>query len=480
MSSQDKNGHMLQIRQTSILAYTTGVLWYLGNCYWIYQTMHIYGEIPKLASVGILLLFALYVALYHALFGALFGLLQKGLTRRAVLWSAPVLWVAVELARSRITGFPWDMLGYTAVENTRVSRLAAYAGVMALSLLIAFVNVCWIAPSRSRAVSIDLRVVCAGLMIIAAYLLLGSRWFAPVAEPTTADAVLVQENLDVGAMTSAPIETKEDLLSSFSQLSIHPTFASGRPGKADLIAWPESPANFFDDDAEFRKAMSSLAVSTQTPVVVNDIGYGARLPGGHVEEYNSAAFFLPNGTYAGHYDKMRLVPFGEYVPYKPLFFFAGDLLGSLPFVPGQQRKLFTSGGHRYGVFICYESIFGNDIREFVKDGADVLVNISDDGWYGDSSAPWEHLDMVRMRAIENNRWVVRSTNTGITVAIDPYGRITAEMPRHMRGSMRAGFAYGQGLTLYTRFGDWIGWLCAAVTAGLVLTSLRGHGRLNVS
>ncbi len=125
--------------------------------------------------------------------------------------------------------------------------------------------------------------------------------------------------------------------------------------------------------------------------------------------------------------------------------------------------MFTADGKRYGVFICYESIFGDDIRHFADDGAEVLVNISDDGWYGDSSAPWEHLDMVRMRAIENDRWIVRATNTGITASIDPFGRVAASIPRHVRGSMLAGFAYRHHRTLYTRYGDWFGWVCVLIS-----------------
>ena len=132
--------------------------------------------------------------------------------------------------------------------------------------------------------------------------------------------------------------------------------------------------------------------------------------------YNSAAFFRADGTDGGRYDKMHLVPFGEYTPYKPLFFFVGHLLDDLLFIPGTQRRLFDANGKHYGVFICYESIFGDDMRQFARLGAQVLVNISDDGWYGDTSAPWEHLDMVRMRAIENRRWIVRATNSGITAA----------------------------------------------------------------
>jgi apolipoprotein N-acyltransferase len=210
-------------------------------------------------------------------------------------------------------------------------------------------------------------------------------------------------------------------------------------------------------------------------VIVNALSFGAKNEEGHLDEYNSASFFMPDGTYAGHYDKMRLVPFGEYVPYKPLFFFAGDLLGNLPFVPGKNRRLLSANGNQYGVFICYESIFGDDIRHFAEDGAQVLVNISDDGWYGDSSAPWEHLDIVRMRAIENDRWVVRATNTGITASIDPYGRMMESMPRHIRGSMTAHFGYISDVTFYTRHGDWFGWMCALATAAVLATGYSRRG-----
>ena len=164
---------------------------------------------------------------------------------------------------------------------------------------------------------------------------------------------------------------------------------------------------------------------------------------------------------------MHLVPFGEYTPYKQLFFFAGHLLDQLGFSPGTERRLFSADGHRFGVFICYESIFGNEVREFALNGAQVLVNLSDDGWYGDTSAPWEHLDMARMRAIENHRWLLRDTNTGLTASIDPEGRIVAKMPRHIRGAVEVPFAFLSGLTFYTRYGDWIGWLCAIVIVSVL-------------
>jgi apolipoprotein N-acyltransferase len=226
--------------------------------------------------------------------------------------------------------------------------------------------------------------------------------------------------------------------------------------------------------------MHDLALQAHTPVIANAISLGPLNADGHYDLYNSATFFLPDGSYDGHYDKMHLVPFGEYTPYKPLFFFVGHLLDDLVFIPGQQRRLLKTGGRAYGVFICYESIFGDDMRKFALEGAQVLVNISDDGWYGDTSAPWEHLDMVRMRAIENRRWILRATNTGVTVAIDPLGRITAHMPRHIRSSMKVAFGYRSDISFYSRYGDWFGWVCAIVTigflVGLIVLRLRFPAR----
>jgi apolipoprotein N-acyltransferase len=219
--------------------------------------------------------------------------------------------------------------------------------------------------------------------------------------------------------------------------------------------------------------MSTLARAANAPVIVGDIAFD---PDPQVErgydQYNSADFVAPDGSFVGRYDKMHLVPFGEYTPYKRLFFFAGSLLQDVGlFDRGTRRTVFPTGGHTYGTFICYESVFADEIREYADMGADVLVNISDDGWYGDTSAAWEHLNMVRMRAIENHRWILRATNTGVTAAIDPYGRITTAAPRHIRTSLRVGFNYERDVTFYAAHGDLFAYLCALITASALGLSL---------
>jgi apolipoprotein N-acyltransferase len=478
---KNKHGTALKPSQAAWLGYACGVVWYVGNCYWIYQTMYLYGGLPKPAALGILILFSLYLGLYLALFAGVLGWLRRLYSAQMALCAAPLLWVATELARTQITGFPWDLLGYTQVDNLLLTRLAPWTGVMGLSLLVVVGNSLWLLPLEQR--SMGRKIAAASF---AALVFLGSQWtlaykgteYASTTSDNPTYAVLLQENLKVGAEATGPPESKEQMLDSFTQWSLNPRLAirkggseiyyvSMPHGQPSVVIWPEAPADFWDNDPVFQNSLSSLAREEHAPVIADEVTIAPRDAQGVGHLYNSARFTHADGSPAGRYDKMHLVPFGEYTPYKPLFFFVGHLLDNLPFVPGNARRLFADNGHRYGVFICYESIFGDEIRRFVQDGADVLVNISDDGWYGDTSAPWEHLDMARMRAIENDRWLLRATNTGVTTSIDPQGRITTQLPRHIRSALAAEFGYEQNLTFYTRHGDWLGWLCALLSVGAV-------------
>jgi apolipoprotein N-acyltransferase len=501
LTGNDANGQPICILQGAALGYCSGFIWYLGNCYWIYQTMHLYGGIAKPASAGILVLFCLYLGLYHALFGALIAVFRRSrLGLNGALFLTPFAWVAVELARARITGFPWDLLGIAQVDNQLLTRLAPFIGAYGLSFVIAAVNALWLTRIRlkeKRYTRTILVAACCAIFLL--YMVSFRHLQRPVRQGTSAVATLVQENLEVGAAAAAagPPLSKSQMLQTFSELSIFPPLGEVCYGltelprthcvgsispqqqgsqpmqRTDLIVWPEAPNNFYEVDPEFRAAMSKLARAANAPVIVGNIGNDEDAQGKRTY-YNSAEFISPDGSFAGRYDKMHLVPFGEYTPYKRLFFFAGSLLQDVGlFEPGTQRIVFATGGHSYGTFICYESIFGDEIRQFEDMGADVLVNISDDGWYGDTSAAWEHMNMVRMRAIENHRWVLRATNTGVTASVDPYGRVVFSAPRHIRTSLRVGFDYEHDVTFYAAHGDLFAYLCALITsASLGLTMLR--------
>ena len=473
---KDRNGSSLRLQSATVLGYACGIIWYLGNCYWIYQTMYLYGGLPKPAAAGILLLFALYLGLYHALFAWLLTLLRRSrLDIAGALLLSPFVWVAVELARARITGFPWDLLGYSQVDNLLVTRIAPVAGVMTISFLLTTFS-----ASFAGLILLGRRAAApfAALALLAAILYFYGAGAARVAAGSTY-AVLMQENLSVGA-TAREVQplSAPDELSVFSAMSLHPGFAGKLTLPADaqtaLVVWPEAPSHFRSDDPYLGEQLGKLARAADTVLIAGDIGIDLdrAAPKGYYE-YDSASMFDRQGTPGGRYDKIHLVPWGEYVPFKHVFAFAEKLTeGVGDMDPGHSRSIFKTAGRSYGVFICYESIFGDEVREFAKNGAEVLVNISDDGWYGDTSAPWQHLNMARMRAIENDRYLLRSTNTGITTVIAPDGTIRDEAPRHVRGAFAFPFAYETHQTIYTRYGDWFAWLCVLVTATGLALSLR--------
>ena len=459
--------------QGFMLGYFCGILWYCGSCYWIYDTMKKFGGIGTFGAAGLLLLFCLYLGLYHGAFGLITALIARR-SIRAALAIAPFLWVAVELARTRITGFPWDLLGIAQADNIPLARLARVTGVYGISLEIMIVNTAFAAAwlvRRDRRSSM-LLAACA-----AAFVLQIARWMPVPAFPTGRSAVLVQENVPVLDNNDWTRQYFADTLRELSDLSRSRKENAPSP---DLIVWPESPAPFYSGDPEFRRGITQLATDAHAWVVAGNVGVEPTgSPSQNVTTiFNSASLVSPSGQWIGRYDKMHLVPFGEYVPFKQFLGFAGGLTQEVgDFTAGTTRLPLPTGDEKLGIFICYESIFPDEIRQFAKSGAQVLVNISNDGWYGDSGAYAQHLKQARMRAIENNRWLLRDTNTGVTAAIDPVGRITESVPRKIRTSLVANYGLISETTFYTRHGDWLAYACAIISlVALAVSFTRGKGQ----
>lgn len=464
------------MRAGALYGYLGGVIFYAGNCYWIYQTMYLYGGLPKPVALLILFLFALYLGLYHALFAGLLVSVRKRISGWAVGLFAGCAWVAVELARSRITSFPWDLLGYAQIDNGLVMRLVPVTGVMGVSLVVALVNgmLAWGWTHRTvRGAKLSLFALSAAVVCLIAAGMLVRPVLTP-AERAGSSVTLLQENLEVGAVGKGiPVASLAKELDSFIGASGTPVDLRTDPavrGEAiALVVWPEAPSHLQSNDLNMMTRLGGMARTLHAPVIAGMLGVDVS----NASErgyflYDSAQWLDAEGAAQGRYDKIHLVPWGEFIPYPELFSFAHKLTeGAGSMDRGSQRNNFVTGGHGYGTFVCYESIFGDEVRDFVRGGAEVLVNISDDGWYGDTGAPWQHLNMARMRAIENHRWVLRATNTGVTTAIDPQGRMAAEAPRHVRGAYTFGFGYLQDVTFYTRYGDWLAWVCAALTLAAV-------------
>jgi apolipoprotein N-acyltransferase len=481
------------------LAYFCGVLWYVGNCYWIRDTMLRYGDMPPFAPELLTLGFSLVLGLYFGLFGLGVVLVRRatGSVRMALAF-APFLWTGLDLAGARITSVPWDQLGYSQIDNALVNQLAPWTGVYGITFVLVAANALL---AGALLVDRDLKsrfagrwawVICGAVLLISGY---GGVFVPHPNTDPTATAVLIQPNLDVGAGNNWQGPEWDRHIAEFARLAGEQckTYIAGIPqtGAAtgevvcppypthpDLVVWPESPAPFIEDDVAFKQALSSIAIATHAPMIVGGIGTDFSQQENAWHDYNSAFVVEADGKMVGRYDKIHLVPFGEYIPFQNLLTFAHKLTGRVGlFTRGNEHRVFeldtqSGGPHRYGVFICYEAVFADEVRELARNGAEVLVNISDDGWYGDTSAPWQHLNMARMRAVENRRWLLRDTNTGVTAAIDPFGRERQSIPRHQVDALPAEFGFRDDVTFYTAHGDVFAWLCAILSLGVLGLSLE--------
>ncbi len=456
--------------QAFLLAYACGILWYAGTCYWIFDTMRHFGGLSTPVAALALFLFCCYLGLYHGFFGLLLSLLvgrERDYRRPLVL--APFLWVAVELARTRITGFPWNLLGIAQVDNVALSRIAGFTGVYGISFEIALVNV---ALAAAFLIPREKRGAMMAAALAAGAVLQAGRLVEPPSEKADHAALLVQENIPVSANWT-PLYFQQTL-TDLTDLTVKAAQESATTAAPDrvhesplqLVVWPESPAPFFTNDAHFRDTLSAMARQTNAWTVSGSIGVAQAVDGAPPVEFNSAVLISPAGAWTARYDKAHLVPFGEYLPFPSLFSFAGGLTQEVgQFGHGESRDALDAGGTRLGVFICYESIFPDEVRQFANNGAQVFVNISNDGWYGDSGAYAQHINQTRMRAIENNRWLLSATDTGVTASIDPWGRIVARIPRKQRATLVAPYALTSVTTFYTRHGDWFAFACAIISLG---------------
>jgi apolipoprotein N-acyltransferase len=244
------------------------------------------------------------------------------------------------------------------------------------------------------------------------------------------------------------------------------------------LIWPEAPAPFSFEDPQFARLASSLAIRLQRPFLLGSIEWRPLVDSSdpasrHVlVPYNSAVLVDPQGRDVFTYDKIHLVPFGEYEPF-PLIHRVVSSVSSE--VGGFRKGTNYSIGHlpngfTFGTFICYEAIYAGEVRHFAANGAELLVNISNDGWFGRSAAAEQHLRMARVRAVENRRWMLRVTNSGYTVTIDPYGRIYSPLPVDVRAAADLPYDFRTDKTIYTRLGDWFAWLCVLVSAILLATT----------
>jgi len=440
-------------RTRFLLGYAAGVVFWGGTCYWIHFVMSMHGKLGPWLGGFAFLLFCTLKGLHLAIFALLGGVLIQ---QRYALAAIPALWVIIERIPDPF-GFMWLQLGNAGVEMSVPMRLAPLVGVYGLSFVFAMMGtaVALLILRRPREEFLP-------LVILPVMLILPSL---PAPERGAMTAVAVQPNAPEADEWTYPMF--ERLTRALDYLSLAPSLAEGKP-RPKLILWPEVPAPiYYYEDPALRDRVAQLARITGAHVLIGTVAYTEKKA-----PLNSAVMIDPDGRADGRYDKLYLVPFGEFIPFP-----FGGLVSKITneigdFVPGQKVVTFKTGDEMVGAFICYESAFPHLVRQFAAAGATVLANLSNDGYFGGSAAREQHLALVRMRAAENRRWILRATNDGISAAIDPAGRLVQTLPEFRETSGRLPFDYVHSTTPYTRFGDWFAWLCGlGALAGLVISQI---------
>lgn len=467
--------------------FLAGLVHYLTLLYWVVITMRTYGFLPWWQCIALLVLLASYLALYTGLFATLLVRLCKKPLQLLLLM--PVLWVALEYVRSfLLTGFPWGLLGYSQFNRLHIIQISDMFGVLGVSFLLVLVNagVClmllfaahrpWGGREVTRRGAVTALVL--PMIAVAAVLGYGSARLAAVDQALNPAATIrvaaVQGNIDQAHKWDPAYQistARKYVAMTLSAAGKHP----------DLVVWPETATPFyFDASRKLTRLVTDgvrragVYLLTGSPSVEESVS-------GPPRYFNSAYLVAPDGRVVGRYDKVHLVPFGEYVPLKWLLSFVGKMVAQVgDFSAGEKGRTLAWGAEKppLGVQICFEIIFPGLSRALVKNGAGLLVNLTNDAWFKKSAAAYQHFSMTIFRAVENRRSLVRCANTGISGVIDPAGRIVASTALFTDAVVNRSVPIMHMTTVYTRFGDVPALACliaVIVLVGLQSGRLRGGG-----
>ena len=462
----------VSLRGALLLGLTTGVVYFAGTLYWITRVMVLYGALSRPTAVAVNALLVAYLALFPAIFAVVVRRLAMVYGVRALV-AAPVVWVATELGRTYLlTGFPWVMLGYSQASVIPVAQLASVFGVYGVSLLVATVSAALAtiaADAKAGRTLLPLAVTAVIAVAVWGSVRVSRGDLTRIGDPIRVG--LIQGNVDQAIKWNAA--NRAAIFDRYISLTRQAIGAG-----AGLVLWPESSTPFmFEEEPAGAARIRALAQQARVPILFGSDQIiwrsegGRRLPD---KTYNSAFLVRDDGQTAGIYRKIHLVPFGEYVPMRQLLFFAGPLVEEIGsgFVAGQDPTLLPVDGHTLSVAICYEVVYPDLVRRFVVAGSELLTTITNDAWFGATSAPYQHFEQASMRAIENGRYLVRSANTGISGIVDPYGRTLAKTGIFQETVVVGDARFLHVSTFYTRHGDVLAYLCTLVTVGLLMLARR--------
>lgn len=486
-----------------VLGWIFGVSFFFGSCWWLTYAPINYGGVPTIIAYALLFGAASIVGFFPAIFSLIFSLLLKRFGLWAIL-SAPVLWTAVEFLRFNLTGNNWNAIAYSQAFNNGVIQYAGLGGVYLVGFVVTFCNSYLFWLQRILKEKFGFGVLTWNFP----YLLLRKRepawqtvtqeqqkffvalFFLPLlisflagflvsknnspSQPFESNrknslVIAIQPNVPMSGLKyedrmrlrARHVELAENAL---QKIEGH----KGWDKRQTIVIFPESPMNFeYDRNREFQQFLREFTAKNNVSVLFNaaEPAIGSGL-------YNSAVLVDERGVKTAQYDKIHLVPFGEYAPVpQPLANIVPTMVGSFEF--GKSYNLIPLGDAQAGIMICFESHFPTLTREFARQGADVLVELTNDGYLGNTPVLRQHLANAVFRAVETNRPVLRVTNVGITAFIDENGRIYDETAPYMEDTRVWAVKKSDApTTIYVKYGDWFAWICSIVSAVLLIFSFR--------
>ncbi|NSW86122.1 MAG: apolipoprotein N-acyltransferase [Syntrophobacteraceae bacterium] len=450
-------------RQAALLGYLCGMVHYVTTMYWIRYVIYHYGGLAFPLAALILLLLCAYMSVYPAAF----AFAAKKLERYPMAWvfGLPCVWVTLEFIRAHaLTGFPWASLGYTQTPFSLLIQVSDITGVFGVSWVLVLAGTSLAALHYRFRAWPGLLVLALTLSATAFY---GSwrieqiRAMQDLVSPV--NVAVVQGNIDQSVKWDPAFQ--QETLQRYRRLTLEAVKHDPQP---DLVVWPETAAPFFYGiEPKLTPQLNEIVREAGKPVLFGSPA--ARRVGTEARLLNRTYLLEKDATVSGAYDKRHLVPFGEYVPLKTLLFFVNRLVESAgDFVPGDDPSPLGFNSLSMGILICYEGIFPGLSRDTVLRGATSLFNLTNDAWYGDTSAPYQHLEISRWRAVEFRVPLVRAANTGISVMFDATGAPCGTIPLNREGYLICNIRPIRLLTIYARWGDFFAWFCTLTAACAML------------
>lgn len=475
MSLYDKN-----LRSAFAIGCIFGIPYFFGTLYWIYYSINHYGGMSFISSISIVVLLCLYLSIYPGIFGSLFSLAMRK-TKLPALLIAPVFWVVLEFIRTYVfTGFPWSSIGYTQYRHLSMIQISDITGIYGVSFLIVAVNgaisdLFLLQKRVSQTPLFPLSYTVIGLLMLVALIvttiLYGRMRLGEQRDGKIVRVSIVQGNIEQDKKWEPAYQ--DAVLETYANLSLQAAESS-----PSLIVWPETAVPFFFmADEAYSQRLLALQRQLNSYLLFGSILVKEKKESRYLLS-NSAVLLDESGKTVYTYDKIHLVPFGEYVPLKKILFFVDKLVvGIGDYVRG---RLYLRAETPFGTFVplvCYEIIFPGLVRKFFATGGDFIVNITNDAWFGKTSGPYQHFSMAVFRAVENRKPVIRAANTGISGFIDSDGNIVLQTEIFQRSIVTEDIQTDSTISFYSRYGDLFAYVCIVFSVILVANIARGFRKM---